>query len=443
MFPAVAIARERARHHELRASEQDPEADHLRDACQRARSTVHGPQIPRRVSATATKAAARTARRSRRRSRTDRRCGAGNGATVNYFPSSGSCSANIGNDTKVNQNCLNLTDPSLQGRGQANNEPSISVDPFNSQRLVASDNNYIRGDGTCGSYFSQNGGRSWSNTTIPNGFTTGTTRDSIGNNAREYWQAGGDTSVAWDTRGNAYESCQLFNRGTVASANPDQSSTFVLFRATQNGGASWNFPGRYSVPHHIRPTGDVRRAPGQGPDGDRRQRQQPVPRPHLRHVDGVRRRRHGVHLRGSLERLRRDVQQPGSGQRQHPTCTNSSERRRPRRHATRTSSRIRSSARTEACTWLGTTSTTSPRAGPTTTTRCCWPSRPTAARRSRRRCRSAAYYDLPDCDTYQGAGADHRALVRAGEGLLDGVGLPRHELSLRARSIRTTRTSSP
>jgi len=176
----------------------------------------------------------------------------GSGGTVNYFPSSqGSCSANLGNNVKVNQNCLNLTDSTLQGRGQANNEPSISVDPFNSQRFVASDNNYIRGDGTCGSYFSQNGGRTWSDTTIPNGFTTG----GIGNNAREYWQAGGDTSVAWDTRGNAYESCQLFNRGTVASANPDQSSAFAVFRATQNGGASWNFPGRYSAPIIFDPQG--------------------------------------------------------------------------------------------------------------------------------------------------------------------------------------------
>ncbi|MBV8997723.1 MAG: exo-alpha-sialidase [Solirubrobacterales bacterium] len=174
----------------------------------------------------------------------------GAGSPINYFPSSeGNCSASLGNNVKVNQNCLNLTDATLQGRGQANNEPSISVDPLNSQRLVASDNNYIRGDGTCGSYFSQNGGRTWANTTIPNGFTNGTTF------AREYWQAGGDTSVAWDTRGNAYESCQLFNRGTVASANPDQSSTFVLFRATQNGGASWNFPGHYSVPLVFDPTG--------------------------------------------------------------------------------------------------------------------------------------------------------------------------------------------
>jgi hypothetical protein len=174
----------------------------------------------------------------------------GAGSTINYFPSSqGNCSANLGNNVKVNQNCLNLSDANLQGRGQANNEPSISVDPFDSQDLVASDNNYIRGDGTCGAYFSQTGGRTWSNTTVPNGFTNGTSF------AREYWQAGGDTSVAWDTRGNAYISCQLFNRGTASSANPDQSSTFVVFRATQNGGASWNFPGHYSATFTFDPTG--------------------------------------------------------------------------------------------------------------------------------------------------------------------------------------------
>jgi hypothetical protein len=171
----------------------------------------------------------------------------GSGPTVNYFPtSSGVCSANIGNDVKVNQNCLNLTDPALQGRGQANNEPSISVDPLNSQHLVASDNNYIRGDGTCGSYFSLNGGRTWSNTTMPNGFTYGP-NGPTGSPPREYWNAGGDTSVAWDTHGNAYESCQLFNRGVATNGTPDDSSAFVVFRATQNNGASWNFPARYTT----------------------------------------------------------------------------------------------------------------------------------------------------------------------------------------------------
>ncbi|MBV9417025.1 MAG: exo-alpha-sialidase [Solirubrobacterales bacterium] len=176
----------------------------------------------------------------------------GGTSTLNYFPSSpGGCSANLGNDVKVNQICLNLTDANLQGRGQANNEPSISVNPFNSQDLVASDNNYIRGDGTCGSYFSVNGGRTWTNTTIPNGFTPGPS----GLPQRQYWQAGGDTSVAWDTRGNAYESCQAFNRGAPPTTNPDLSSTFLVFRATQNKGASWNFPGHYSTPAVFDPTG--------------------------------------------------------------------------------------------------------------------------------------------------------------------------------------------
>jgi len=164
------------------------------------------------------------------------------GGAVNYFPTpQGQCSSQRSGNVKVNQNCLNISDPDLQGRGQANNETSISQDPFNPRHIVASDNNYVRGDGTCGAHFSLDGGNSWADSTVPNGFTRGPTGF-----AREYWQAGGDTSVGWDTRGNAYLSCQVFNRGTVASPNPDQSSGFVIFRSTQNDGASWNFPGRYA-----------------------------------------------------------------------------------------------------------------------------------------------------------------------------------------------------
>jgi hypothetical protein len=160
-----------------------------------------------------------------------------------YFPSrQGKCSARLGADVKVNQNCLNVSDPSLQGRGQANNEPAISQDPMNPGNIVASDNNYLRGDGTCGAHFSTDGGRTWADSTVPNSFTTGPAGF-----ARQYWQAGGDTSLGWDTRGNAYLSCQLFNRGTAASPNPDQSSAFTIFRSTQNNGASWNFPGRYTT----------------------------------------------------------------------------------------------------------------------------------------------------------------------------------------------------
>jgi len=162
---------------------------------------------------------------------------------------SGTCAIRRGNNLKVNQNCLNVSDPDLQGRGQANNESFISQDPFDRNHLVASDNDYVRGDGTCGSSYSLDRGRTWNDSTVPDVFTRGP-----GANPRQYWQSGGDTSLAWDTRGNAYLTCQLFNRGLVASSDPDQSSSFVVFRSTGNNGASWNFPGR-PVTAFFDPTG--------------------------------------------------------------------------------------------------------------------------------------------------------------------------------------------
>ena len=134
-----------------------------------------------------------------------------------------------------------MSDVNLQGRGQANNETSIAIDPNNSKHLVASDNDYRRGDGNCYGAFSLDGGQTWGDTTIPMGFTNGA---NFGGVARQYWQAGGDTSVAWDTKGNAYFDCQVFMRGPGTTNNPDLSSAMYVFRSTQNSGASWNFPGR-------------------------------------------------------------------------------------------------------------------------------------------------------------------------------------------------------
>ena len=162
------------------------------------------------------------------------------GSAQNHSPSNG-CPVNRGANVRVNQNCLNLSDPDLQGRGQAQNETSIAQDPNDSGHLVASSNDYRRGDGNCYTYYSGDGGRSWQDSTPPMSFTRG---DSFGGVARQYWQAGGDTSVAWDTRGNAYLSCQMFNRGDAVSNNPDESSAFYVFRSTGTGGASWNFPAR-------------------------------------------------------------------------------------------------------------------------------------------------------------------------------------------------------
>jgi hypothetical protein len=167
---------------------------------------------------------------------------------VSYFPGSDGCSGHFGNNIKINQNCSNLSDSDLQGRSLAQNETAIAADPNHPDHLVAASNDYRRGDGTCGVSYSLNNGATWEDGTMPNGFTRGT---AFGDVAREYWQAGGDPAVAWDTKGNAYYDCQEFLRGANGlTPNPDQSSAVYLFRSTLNEGASWNFTGRPVVEYN-------------------------------------------------------------------------------------------------------------------------------------------------------------------------------------------------
>ena len=163
---------------------------------------------------------------------------------TNYFPNVDECDRSRGDNIKVNQNCESLSDIALAGRAQANNETSIAFDPYNPSRMVSSSNDYRRGDGSCVTYYSSDRGRNWNDSTPPMGFVSGA---QFNGTARQYWQAGGDTSVAFDSQGNAYLSCQVFNRGFPTTQDPDQSSAFLIFRSTKNGGASWNFPGRVVV----------------------------------------------------------------------------------------------------------------------------------------------------------------------------------------------------
>jgi hypothetical protein len=149
------------------------------------------------------------------------------------------CSQQIGSNVKVNQDCLNIAATQYQGRSQAQNETSIATNPNNHQQLVATSNDYRRGDGTCGTEWSNDGGNHWQDSTMPNGFVTGTTYRAV----REYFTSSGDPSVAWDSKGNVYYSCQEFMRGTPTTNNPDFSSGVYLYRSTGNGGASWSFPG--------------------------------------------------------------------------------------------------------------------------------------------------------------------------------------------------------
>src|SRR5215472_7491085 len=113
--------------------------------------------------------------------------------TISYFPTSDDgCPQTLGSNVKLNHNCLNISDPDLQGRGQAQNETSIAQDPYNPNHLIGSSNDYRRGDGGCFAYYSLDGGQTWADSIIPMTFTRGA---SFGGAPREYLQAGGDTSV--------------------------------------------------------------------------------------------------------------------------------------------------------------------------------------------------------------------------------------------------------
>ena len=157
--------------------------------------------------------------------------GPGGGATggENYSPSGNNgCAENRGSNVKVNQNCLNLTDPDLQGRGQAQNEDVARGRSEQPEHIVASYNDYRRGDGNCGAVVLAQRRQELEPTRPPR---TGSSAVLRRPRARVL-AGGGDTSVAWDTKGNAYLSCQAFNRGSGTSPNPDQSSGFFVFRST-------------------------------------------------------------------------------------------------------------------------------------------------------------------------------------------------------------------
>jgi hypothetical protein len=155
----------------------------------------------------------------------------------------GTCQVRQGNNVRVNDDCQNATDTDLHGRAQAQNETSIAVNPTDPSNLIASANDYRRGDGGCGTYYSVDNARTWNGGVAPSSFIRG---GALTGTARTYFQAGGDTDVAFDSKGVAYLQCQVFNRGLGVSQDPDLSSAILLFRS-DNKGASWNFPGRVVV----------------------------------------------------------------------------------------------------------------------------------------------------------------------------------------------------
>ncbi len=157
------------------------------------------------------------------------------------------CSQVMGTNVRANQDCTNNTTPQYAGRGQAQNETAIAVNPTNPQNLLAGQNDYRRGDGTCGADFSIDGGAHWGNTLLPIGFSVPGFENP--GTARHYWTSSGDPSVAYDSSGAAYFTCGAFDRasptndnGACANAAGSCASGLFVFRSV-DGGASWNFPG--------------------------------------------------------------------------------------------------------------------------------------------------------------------------------------------------------
>src|SRR3954468_21092508 len=101
---------------------------------------------------------------------------------------------NVGPNVRANQD----------QNGAPQNETVIAVDARNSERLVASSNDYRGEDSQCGAYASSDGGTTWKDLgagTIPAPLP-----------------AAGDASVAFAPNGDAYWACLSFSRETDASA---------------------------------------------------------------------------------------------------------------------------------------------------------------------------------------------------------------------------------
>jgi len=155
-----------------------------------------------------------------------------------------------GTNVRANQECTNQSAAGFFGRGQAQNETAVAVNPRNPRNVLIGQNDYRRGDGVCGADWSKDGGRHWGDELLPVSFTApGFTA------ARHYWDAGGDTSVAFDSSGEAYLFCLAFNRPAGTSDVAGTASGLFLFRSA-DGGASWNFP-----------ASSVKQTPGDGSDG--------------------------------------------------------------------------------------------------------------------------------------------------------------------------------
>lgn len=131
------------------------------------------------------------------------------------------------------------------------NETDIAVDPNNPNRIVAGANDYVTrtwpctingtpcsalGDGYSGTYFSNDGGKTWGNVgTDPQHL--GTLIPGVERLAGGPYDAGGDPAVAFDSQGNVYYAGLGFNR-----TNPDNTVAVNKGTFDSSGQLTWGPP---------------------------------------------------------------------------------------------------------------------------------------------------------------------------------------------------------
>jgi len=71
---------------------------------------------------------------------------------------SGGCPDHSATNVRANQECTNQSGAGYLGRGQAQNETAVAVNPTNPDNVLISQNDYREGDAHCGVDWSMDGG---------------------------------------------------------------------------------------------------------------------------------------------------------------------------------------------------------------------------------------------------------------------------------------------
>ena len=131
------------------------------------------------------------------------------------------------------------------------NETAIAVDPNNSMRVVGSANDYVTrawtctisgtpcsalGDGYSGTYFSNDGGKTWCCTSSDPSHI-GTLIPGVEHLVGGQYDAGGDPAVAFDSRGHVYYSGLGFDRLSPPNTVTVNKGTF-----DNSGNLTWSAP---------------------------------------------------------------------------------------------------------------------------------------------------------------------------------------------------------